>query len=161
MYIIFTLPDYSGEVIERLLVSHIQRIGCQGRKTSFGRKERTKYSPFKEKAAMVQKILGKSDISIYSTGPLIRNTYFEQGFKTLLPTQMQAQFLNSPFLIASQEYCTYFLFPPFLVSSAVISSYFLRQSLLFSSPFCGRYHYSQDEFSLPVLPHLCHHSTSV
>ena len=51
---------------------------------------------------------------------------------------MQAQFLDSPFLIASQEYCTYFLFPPFLVSSAVISSYFLRQSLLFSSPFCGR-----------------------
>ena len=51
---------------------------------------------------------------------------------------MQAQFLNSPFLIASQEYCTYFLFPPFLVSSAVISSYFLRQSLLFSSPLCGR-----------------------
>ena len=42
------------------------------------------------------------------------------------------------FLIASQEYYTYFLFPPFLVSSAVISSYFLRQSLLFSSPFCGR-----------------------
>ena len=63
---------------------------------------------------------------------------------------MQAQFLNSLFLIASQEYCTYFLFPPFLVSSAVISSYFLRQSLLFSSPFCGRYH-SQDEFSLPIL----------
>ena len=64
---------------------------------------------------------------------------------------MQAQFLNSPFLIASQEYCTYFLFPPFLVSSAVISSYFLRrQSLLFSSPFCGRCH-SQDEFLLPVL----------
>ena len=52
---------------------------------------------------------------------------------------MQAQFLNLPFLIASQEYCTYFLFPPFLVSSAVISSYFLRQSLLFSSPFCGRF----------------------
>ena len=72
---------------------------------------------------------------------------------------MQAQFLNSPFLIASQEYCTYFLFPPFLLSSAVISSYFLRQSLFFSSPFCGRCH-SQDEFSLPVLPHLCHHSTS-
>ena len=51
---------------------------------------------------------------------------------------MQAQFLNSPFLIASQEYCTYFLFPPFLVSSAVISSYFLRQSWLFYSSFCGR-----------------------
>ena len=63
---------------------------------------------------------------------------------------MQAQFLSSPFLIASQEYCTYFLFPPFLVSSAVYSSYFLRQSLLFSSPFCGRCH-SQDELSLPVL----------
>ena len=63
---------------------------------------------------------------------------------------MQAQFLNSPFLIASQEYCTYFLFSPFLVSSAVISSSFLRQSLLFSSPFCGRCH-SQDEFSVPVL----------
>ena len=46
-------------------------------------------------------------------------------------------FLNSPFLIASQEYCTYFLFSPFLVSSAVISSCFLRHSLLFSSPFCG------------------------
>ena len=29
---------------------------------------------------------------------------------------MQAKFLNSPFLIASQKYCTYyFLFPPFLV----------------------------------------------
>ena len=51
---------------------------------------------------------------------------------------MQAQFLNSRFLIASQEYCTYFLFPRFLVSSAVISASFLRQSLLFSSPFCGR-----------------------
>ena len=63
---------------------------------------------------------------------------------------MQAQFRNSPFLIASQEHCTYFLFPPFLASSAVISSYFLRQALLFSSPFCGRCH-SQDEFSLPVL----------
>ena len=63
---------------------------------------------------------------------------------------MQAQFLNSPFLIASQEYCTYCLFPPFLVSSAVIPSYFLRQSKLFSSPFCGRCH-SQDEFSLSVL----------
>ena len=69
---------------------------------------------------------------------------------------MQAQFLNSPFLNASQEYCAYFLFAPFLVSSAVISSYFLRQSLLFSSPSCGRCH-SQDEFSLPVLSHLCHH----
>ena len=63
---------------------------------------------------------------------------------------MQAQFLISPSLIASQEYCTYFLFPPFLDSSSVISSYFLLQSLLYSSPFCGRCH-SQDEFSLPVL----------
>ena len=62
---------------------------------------------------------------------------------------MQAQFLNSPFLIASQEYCTYFLFPPFLVSSAVISSSFLRQSMLFSSPLCGRCH--SQAFSLPVL----------
>ena len=51
---------------------------------------------------------------------------------------MQSQFLNSPFLIASQEYCTYFLFPSFLVSNAVISSYFLRESLLFYSPLCGR-----------------------
>ena len=59
----------------------------------------------------------------YSTGPLLRNTYFEQGLnKTLLPPRMQAQFLNSRFLFASQEYCTYFLFPPFLVSNAVISS---------------------------------------
>ena len=72
--------------------------------------------------------------------------------KHLLPPRMQAQFLNSPFLIASQEYCTYFLSPPFLVSSAEISSHFLRQSLHFSSPFCGRCH-SQDEFSLPVLLH--------
>ena len=69
----------------------------------------------------------------------------------VLPPRMRAQFLNSPpFLIASQEYCTYFLFPPFLVSSAVISFSFLRQSLLFSSPLCGRCQ-SQDEFSLPVL----------
>ena len=81
----------------------------------------------------------------------MRNTYFEQGLKPYWPRGwMQAQFLSSPFLIASQEYCTYFLFPPFLVSSAVISFSFLRQSLLFSSPFCGRCH-SQDEFSLPVL----------
>ena len=72
------------------------------------------------------------------TGPLIRNTYFEQGLKLIAPADAKAQFLNSPFLIASQEYCTHFLFPPFLSSSAVISSYFLRQSLLFSSPFCGR-----------------------
>ena len=35
----------------------------QGRKTPFGRKERTTYSPYKEKAEMVQKILGKSDTS--------------------------------------------------------------------------------------------------
>ena len=58
--------------------------------------------------------------------------------KHLLPPRMQAQFLNSPFLVTSQEYCTYFLFPLFFVSSALISSSFLRQSLLFSSPLCGR-----------------------
>ena len=61
--------------------------------------------------------------------------------KHLLPLRMQAQFLNSPFLIASQEYCTYFLFPPFLVSSAVISllltaviAFFF--SILWSLPVC-------------------------
>ena len=35
---------------------------------------------------------------------------------------MKAQFFISPFLIASQKYCTYFLFPPFIVSGSVISS---------------------------------------
>ena len=85
--------------------------------------------------------------------PTHKKHLFSARRKTLLPPRMQAQFLNSPFFIASQEYCTYFLFPPFLVSSAVISSYFSRQSLLFSSPFCSRCH-SQDELSLPVLPHL-------
>ena len=71
--------------------------------------------------------------------PTHKKHLFRARLKTLLPPRMQAQILSSPlFLIASQEYCTYFLFPPFLVSSAVLSSCFLRQSLLFSSPFCGR-----------------------
>ena len=78
--------------------------------------------------------------------PTHKKHLFRARLKTLLPPRMQAQFLNSLFLIASQEYCTYFLFPPFLVSSAVISSYFLRQSLLFSSPFCGRYHTETTNF---------------
>ena len=60
---------------------------------------------------------------------------------------MQAQFRNSPFLIASQEYCTYFLFPPFLASSAVISPNFplllttviaFFFSILWSLPFSRR-----------------------
>ena len=37
--------------------------GQKVEKTPSGRKERTTYSPYKEKAEMVQKILGKSDIS--------------------------------------------------------------------------------------------------
>ena len=37
--------------------------GHKVEKTPSGRKERTTYSPYKEKAEMVQKILGKSDTS--------------------------------------------------------------------------------------------------
>ena len=54
------------------LNSHIISWWCiksspwlQGRKTPTGRKERTTYSPYKEKKAMGQKLLGKSDISKY------------------------------------------------------------------------------------------------
>ena len=45
--------------------THTQKSSpwSKGIKTPFGRKERTMYSPYKEKAEMVQKILGKSDIS--------------------------------------------------------------------------------------------------
>ena len=96
---------------------------------------------------------------MYSIGPLIRNTYFEQGLN-LLPPRMPAQFLISPFLIASQEYCTYFLSPPFLVSSAVISSYLFTAviafffSILWPLPFSRRI-FVASTTPPPVSPRLC------
>ena len=46
------------------LISNSNDSPCsQGRKTPSGRKERTTYSPYKEKTEIVQKILGKSGIS--------------------------------------------------------------------------------------------------
>ena len=41
-------------------MSEIHSPWSQGRKTPFGRKERTTYSPYQEKAEMVQEILEKA-----------------------------------------------------------------------------------------------------
>ena len=74
--------------------SHIRRCKksrpwSQGRKTPFGRKERTTYSPFKKKAAMVQ----KTTCSSHLVEPLHR--YMYKGVVSIYMCYSQEDGLNT------------------------------------------------------------------
>ena len=77
---------------------------------------------------------------MYSTGALIRNTYFEQGLNLIAPADASAISYFAISYCYSQEYCTYFLFPLFLVSSAVISSYFCEVVAILKTNFRCQYY---------------------
>ena len=52
-WLIYWLNELSHKLISKITIQHSP--WSRGRKTPFGRKERTTYSPYKEKTAMVQK----------------------------------------------------------------------------------------------------------
>ena len=75
---------------------------------------------------------------MYSTGPLIQNTYFEQALKPYCPRGCKRKFLiHHYFLLLAKNIAPVSYFPRFLFPA----QYFLlllTAVIVFSSPFCGR-----------------------